>query len=299
MDETSVGILGPGAVGHMLAFFLNQMEGLRVVMRGRHGPLPAAQPVLFQEVPHTLRLSSEETQPRLWFACLKAHSLTQGLRPLLQEAAPGAQIIVLSNGYIEPLLLPLRREFPSMILRKGLVTRGIKSGPDGSYVIGPKGQVIWGDERKPSRLEEKILQELGGHGFQWNIQCCRLRREKWYYNTCLNTLCGVRRYARNGLAMEEGRDELEALSHEVLGLARELWPDWQPAQRELWQNLLRLIANTADNENSMAADVRLGRPTEAAVLSGMVHQARQPQAYPLLLAFDGILQARNATGGPG
>ncbi len=289
MVETSVGILGPGAVGHMLAFFFNQVEGLQVVMRGRKGPLQTAQTVVFQESPQTLRLADENAQPRLWFACLKAHALTQGLRPLLENAKAGTQIIILSNGYIEPLLLPLRREFPATILKKGLVTRGIKAGPDDSYIIGPKGQVIWGDERKPSLLEEKILQELGVHGFQWNVQCCRLRREKWYYNTCLNTLCGVRRYARNGLAMEEGRDELEALSHEVLGLARELWPDWQPAQRELWQNLLRLIANTAENENSMAADVRLGRPTEANVLSGMVHQARQPEAFPLLLAFDAKL----------
>ncbi len=290
MEETCVGILGSGAVGHMLAFFFNQIEGLQVVMRGRHGTLRKAQTVMFEEAPHTLCLAEDDAQPRLWFACLKAHALTQGLRPLLQNATAGTQVIVLSNGYIEPLLLPLRREFPAAILRKGLVTRGIKAGPDGSYVIGPKGQVIWGDERKPSPLEEMILLELGGHGFQWNTQCCRLRREKWYFNTCLNTLCGVRRYARNGLAMEDGRDELEALSHEVLGLSRELWPDWQPAQRELWQNLLRLIANTADNENSMAADVRLGRPTEATVLSGMVHQARRPEAFPLLLAFDAKLQ---------
>lgn len=291
MNENYIGILGPGAVGHMLAFFFNRMEDIRVQLRGRHGPLSAAQPVFFQDLTHDLRLSVEEPAPQLWFACLKAHALTDGLRPLLQEATAGAQIIILSNGYIEPILLPLRREYPSIILRKGLVTRGIKVGPAGSYVIGPNGQVIWGDERKASPLEEKIIQNLGMHGFQWNIQCCRLRREKWYYNTCLNTVCGVRRYARNGLAMEEGRDELEALSHEVLGLARELWPDWQPAQRELWQNLLRLIANTADNENSMAADVRLGRPTEASVLSGMVHQAHQPEAYPLLLAFDEKLRA--------
>lgn len=286
MDETCIGILGPGAVGHMLAFFFNQLDGVRVQMRGRHGLVSAAQSVLFQSASYRVRLSSEGSPPRLWFACLKAHALNEGLRPLMQESPPGTQVIILSNGYIEPILIPLRREFPNIILRKGLVTRGIRTGPAGSYVIGAKGQVIWGDERTPSPLEEKIIQELNPHGFQWNAQCCRLRREKWYYNTCLNTLCGVHRYARNGLAAEEGREELEALSHEVLGLARELWPDWQPSQRDLWQNLLRLIASTADNENSMAADVRLGRPTEAAVLSGMVHQSHQPEAYPLLLAFD-------------
>jgi ketopantoate reductase len=270
----------------MLAFFLNQLQDLHVLMRGRHGPLPAAQTVYDQDGPHSLRLSTQGPPPRLWFACLKAHALDEGLRPLLQEAVAGTQIIILSNGYIEPLLQPLRREFGHIILRKGLVTRGIKAHPSGGYEIGPRGQVIWGDERMPTDLEDMIIRKLGSQGFQWNAQCCRLRREKWYYNTCLNTLCGVRRYARNGLAAEEGRDELEALSHEVLALARELWPDWQPSPRELWQNLLRLIANTADNENSMAADVRLGRQTEAGVLSGMVHQAHQPEAYPLLLAFD-------------
>jgi len=291
MSEHSIGILGPGAVGHMLAFFLNHMEGVRVQMRGRQGPQLTAQPLVFQKIVHQLQLTTEGPLPAFWFACLKAHALSEGLRTLMQEAKAGTQIIVLSNGYIEPILLPLRRDYPAVTLRKGLVTRGVKSLAEGGYEIGPKGQVIWGDERQPTSLEEKILEQLALHGFQWNTQCCRLRREKWYYNTCLNTLCGVRRYARNGLAVADGRDELEALSHEVLTLARELWPDWQPVPRDLWQNLLRLIANTADNENSMAADVRLGRPTEASVLSGMVHQSHEPKAYPLLLAFDARLQS--------
>ncbi|HET9238920.1 MAG TPA: ketopantoate reductase C-terminal domain-containing protein [Oligoflexus sp.] len=293
MDETGVGILGPGAVGHMLAFFLNQVHGLQVQMRGRSGLLSAGQPIVFQNGPEAaLRLSTEGPPPRLWFACLKAHALVDGLRAWMQDQAAGTQIIILSNGYIEPLLIPLRRESPNILFRKGLVTRGIKRDASGAYVIGPKGQVIWGEERSPTALEDLILRELGPHGFQWNTQACRLRREKWYFNTCLNTLSGVHRYARNGLAAEEGRDELEALSHEVLLLARELWPDWQPAHRDLWQNLLRLIANTADNENSMAADVRLGRPTEAAVLSGMVHQAHDPSAYPILLALDHKLKSQ-------
>ncbi|HYX38768.1 MAG TPA: ketopantoate reductase C-terminal domain-containing protein [Oligoflexus sp.] len=286
MNDHSLGILGSGAVGHMLAFCFNQMNGIDVHMRGRHGLVPVAQPVVLNQVQHTPTLTTQGPAPRIWFACLKAHALSEGLRGLMQDVTAGTQIIVLSNGYIEPILMPLRRDFPNVILRKGLVTRGVKALPEGGYVIGPKGQVIWGDERTPSPLEEKIIQQLSVHGFQWNNQCCRLRREKWYYNTCLNTLCGVRRYARNGLAAEEGREELEALSYETLALARELWPDWQPSPRDLWQNLLRLIASTADNENSMAADVRLGRPTEASVLSSLVHQAHQPDAYPLLLAFD-------------
>ena len=74
-------------------------------------------------------------------------------------------------------------------------------------------------------------------------------------------------------------------------LAGELWPEWKPAAPELWQNLLRLIAATADNENSMAADVRLGRRNEAAVLSGLVNKARDPQRYPLLLAYDQKLRS--------
>jgi ketopantoate reductase len=173
-----------------------------------------------------------------------------------------------------------------VILRKGLVTRGVKNAPEGGYSIGPQGQVIWGDDRTPTAIEQRIIQSLAPQGFQYNVQCCRLRREKWYYNTCLNTLCGVRRLARNGLAAEDYREELEALHYEVIALAQELWPDWQPVPRELWQNLLRLIANTAENENSMATDVRLGRQTEASVLSGMVYRSHQPEAFPLLLAFD-------------
>lgn len=290
MTENIVGILGAGAVGHLLAYFFHEIPGLSIQMQGRKGLLAASKPIEFQNNQRVVPLNQSSPLASLWFCCLKAHSLTDGLRGFLGDLPPGAQIIVLSNGSIEPLLQSLRREFPLVVLRKGLVSRGVKVKDDGSYSIGPKGQVIWGEDREPPAFEQQLVQILAPHGFQWNAQCCRLRREKWYFNTCLNTLCGARRLARNGLAVEQGRDELEALSHEVFALAHELWPDWQPVARELWQNLLRLIASTADNENSMAADVRLGRTNEATVLSGLVHQAHNPEAYPVLLAFDAILQ---------
>jgi ketopantoate reductase len=99
----------------------------------------------------------------------------------------------------------------------------------------------------------------------------------------LNTLSGANRLPSNGDAAKLFAQDLERLAQEVFALSRELWPDWQPSWTVLWTKLEQLIRSTATNENSMARDVRLGRKTEAEVLSGLVLQAKQPRSYPLLL----------------
>ncbi len=282
MTQDVVGILGPGAVGHMLAYFFHQLPSVAVQMRGRSGLLPETRPVHFQNQAQVIPLQQSYPLARLWFCSLKTYALVDGLRDLMRDLTAPAQIIVLSNGYIEPLLQPLRREFPAISLRKGLVVRGVKPFEDG-YEVGPKGQVIWGDDQPETALAQRLLQGLAGEGFQWNPQCCQLRREKWFYNCCLNTLCGVHRLASNGLALDKHEQELADLAKEVFLLAQELWPEWKPDWTELWQKLLQVIHSSRDNENSMAADVRMGRRTEAACLSGLVLGAREPHAYPLLL----------------
>ncbi len=286
MTQNVIGILGPGAVGHLLAYFFHRLPHTVIQMRGRQGRLTSAQPISEGDEITNIPLDQDSQLATLWFCCLKTYHLVDGLRGLLQDLKAGSEVVILSNGYVEPLLYDLRCEYPQIILRKGLVTRGVRLAAEGGYIVGAQGQVIWGDRRPPSAIEQSLLNGLGAQGFVWSEETCRLRREKWFYNTCLNTMCGVYRLQRNSLALSDHRDELEALASEVLALAQELWLDWQPVQKDLWKNLLGLIARTADNENSMAADVRLGRQTEASALSGMVYSAKDPQRYGLLLAFD-------------
>lgn len=291
MSRAELGILGAGAVGHMLAFFLREKASIPLELWGRYGPLRQAHSVSWQGKTHSISLSWQGESPSLWFCALKAHALQTGLRQLLPKLKPGSQVIIVSNGYIETLLLPLRREFPDILLRKGLVSRGVKRSPAGDYVIGAEGQVLWGDELAKSSKEELILRELQNFGFSWDPDTCLLRREKWFCNTTLNTLCGVYHLASNGDALRFHGSELENLAREVYALMGEIWPGSQVKWEELWQKLLQLIASSSDNENSMAADVRFGRRTEADVLSGLVRVARDPARYPLLDNFNRRLAA--------
>ena len=58
--------------------------------------------------------------------------------------------------------------------------------------------------------------------------------------------------------------------------------DWPLAREDLYAAMLQLIEATASNENSMARDVRLGRPTESSFLAGL---AQDQRAYPLLTSL--------------
>lgn len=280
-----IGIVGPGAVGHMLSFFIQKHAQLPVQMIGRRGSQELLAEIFWDNTWHELRVEQSEQLCDLLMVVVKSYDLAAALRGALPRLKAGGVVLLLGNGYLAPLLEPWQAERPELTWRKGTVTRGVRLEAPGRFVLSAAGQVVWGSESAQLPLEREIFTRLAAFDFRWEPKICDLRKEKWFYNTVLNTLAGVYHLPRNGDALKLFAQELEILAQESFALGKELWPTWSASYPRLWNGLLHLIRATENNENSMARDVRLGRRTEAAVLSGTLELARDKTLYPLLMDF--------------
>lgn len=274
-----VGIVGPGAVGQMIAFYLQKLGPVQIWGRSGLQELRAAVHVGGRT--ENLFIPKKPMQSSLWIFATKAYDLESALLGMLPQIKAGSVIVLLANGYIEPIIAPLRARYPNFIWRKGLVLRGCRFLDDGSLALSDRGDVIWGDPNEVTALEKEIFQKLGPDHFHWDKDACTRRREKWIFNTIINTLSGAHALAQNAGVPQQ--DEFPRLSKEVFTLARILWPHWSFRDDTMMQNLLRVIEQTRDNENSMARDRRLGRRLESDFLSGYVHSVPNGQRdFPCL-----------------
>lgn len=281
MNQNAV-IIGAGALGKGLAYGLRKAGLGPVVLHGRQGPVRESFTVLDQNVLHDVLLSDSLTiDMAQYFFTTKAYDLSSALRDWLPRISLGSRIVILCNGYIEPLLTDIRVDFPQHILSKGIVTRGAKFLATGVLELSEQGHISWGDSGTINDFERALF--ILRPEFRWDTEACRSRRDKWYCNTVLNTLSGAYRLPFNGAALDH--PEYPILAEEVYRLGRMLWPDWSTEGERLRLKTLmsNLIQATRSNENSMAADVRLKRPTEIAVLSGIAKSIPGHEVkFPLL-----------------
>jgi len=88
---------------------------------------------------------------------------------------------------------------------------------------------------------------------------------------------------------------LTAVFGEAYQLGEELWGPWSFARSDLFAAMVKLIEDTASNENSMAADVRNGRKTESLFLAGLAVD-KDSSRYPLLSSLHARIQSCGFTG---
>lgn len=285
-------MIGAGALGKALAYGLQQAALGGVGLYKRSGPLTDSYPVLDQAVLHEVKLDPVEPSAAVqYFFAVKTYDLVAALKEWLPRIPSSARIVLLCNGYIEGLLTNVRSEFPKHVLHKGVVTRGAKFLPNGTLELSEEGQICWGDQGEPSAFENELFERRSE--FRWEFDACRRRRDKWYCNTVLNTLSGAHRLACNGAALEH--PDYQRLADEVFQLGLMLWPDWAAESERSRLKLLldRLIHSTRNNENSMAVDVRLNRPVEIEVLSGIAKTvAAYEQSFPLLTHLHRTIETR-------
>ena len=279
-NQGHVAIVGGGAVGRMLAYFLQAID-LTPIVYGRRGVERIDQKILLRGVTRSLVTTGEESEPELWLFATKAYDLSSALDQWLPHISPDISAVLLCNGFLEPSLRGIRQRFAQHTLLKGIVARGARTSADGTIVVSDSGHIIWGGSQTPTPIEQKLFGALRSEGFHWDGDVCRLRKEKWFCNAVLNTLSGAYQLSRNGDAPL--LPEYKELCHEVFRLGLHYWPEWQGQNANLEMLLHELISKTSDNENSMAVDVRLGRRTEADFLAGLVsHFPDARTRFPLL-----------------
>jgi ketopantoate reductase len=186
--------------------------------------------------------------------------------------------ISLANGYLDEELAAVARAIPHRALRVGITTIGstmIEGGAPRFFIQG--SQTRWGPfpyasaPQPPGAGELALLARFPGSS--WEREMRPYIRGKWILNVVINSLCAAYRLPQNA-DLERHKAEIDALLPETIGLAVRLWPDLHDvpdmaATRELLWNVVR---NTGQNENSMARDIRAGRPTESQFLAGMAER---------------------------
>jgi 2-dehydropantoate 2-reductase len=263
-------IVGPGAIGSAIGFILQNTYD--VFYYNRSGP-----------VAHDARVNHNRSvvgnkfekvdlersgKCSIVLVTVKAYDLKGSIKKIAPLLEDGACVISLANGYVEPIINDVAKEYSHLIFRLGYATIGVsKSNNEYTIQTKGKGKFYWGaiDNREILSVE-KELNENDYFCFDKNIiQSCR---SKWLYNTALNSLVASKRLSTNGHALHH-LEELEEIFTEAWALSKDLFGGLKIPKTEIWNNLLSLIKDTRDNENSMARDVRLGLKTETGFLAGL------------------------------
>ena len=124
------------------------------------------------------------------------------------------------------------------------------------------------------------------YGFRYDRDASLVRKEKWLFNTVINSMAAYYSFASNGLLLDK-KDELRQVFDEAYELGLDLFKSWRKDRESLWMETIQLIEATAGNENSMVRDLRLGRLTENEFLAGLV--SRSQQYFPRLRNLDNFL----------
>jgi 2-dehydropantoate 2-reductase len=278
----SIVVLGAGAIGRALTARLIKAS-FPVSLISRHGIIHA--PIRLDTDRGVIRVepSREPTtdaeairRSNIIFSCVKAFDVERALDTISQHATNPTRVVICSNGFLSDRLPTWRARHASLIFRRGLITFGVtRTRDDALKLVGATGRLTlgaWGENTARDRVEETLLHELPDF-LAWTDDIIPLERRKWLFNTTLNTVCARHRLRQNKEAREFDA-ELRALFDRSYDFGAQTWGPWDKSPEDLWKDLLSLIRETAENENSMAADVRAGRETEAAFLEGILTRPR-------------------------
>lgn len=211
------------------------------------------------------------------FVTVKAFDLAAALAQVTQLPT-GIPVITVVNGAIEGVVQLAAAQDPQRLYRLGVCTIGVSAVDAGRYEVRSRtGEIVFGPALIGSEATAVEAELTRQRPFKWQSHVVWSLRRKWLYNTVINSLTAVRRLATNGELLGD-MPSLIAVFDEAYRLGQSLWGVWPLSRAELYASLLALVEATANNENSMARDVRLKRRTESEFLAGL---ATLP-SYPLL-----------------
>lgn len=284
-----VDIVGPGAVGSLLAFFLQEQKiAFRLI--GHQG-------VYQKEIRVVPFGGSEEIslkpanasiyQSDIAVFAVKAYQLKDAMEGYSSVCSDnGVKFVTLSNGHFEKEIEGFIR---NRIVSFGVVTYGVTRkanvSPKVYQVRSSKGAMSWPSSESTSSSEILIDKRLSHKKVGPSSQATALRVRKWTFNCVLNTLCAGESLRTNGMALNN-KPRLKVLLSEAYILAERLFQVPLPSLQKLFAELVELIEATKDNQNSMYADRVAGRPTENPYLAGKAwHFPDAPEVFPELLSL--------------
>jgi 2-dehydropantoate 2-reductase len=286
MSETSHWIVGPGALGRLLAMHLAGTTPLCLAGRRR---LPARQmlitpdgEMLRRQLPTTTLEALPEGQPAMVHLTTKAYATPSAYAAVAERLSPDTPLVLWQNGFDVQPLLTSRHPGPVLC---ATTTEGAYVAGDDRVVHAGHGETLVGAlDGAHASTAGALASRLTAAGLRCRaVDDIRLRLwQKLAVNAAINPLA-ARFGIRNGQLRDRPfRPMVEAALDELAPLltAEGITPP-EGKGREGWGRLVwRVVDATATNRASMLQDVLAGRPTEHAAILGPLLAAARRHGLP-------------------
>lgn len=295
---TTVLIIGPGAIGGLLAWHLQHFT---TPMAFRHRPdltLPQSLVDRGQSHPLDWRFPPEGTDfasVDLVFVTCKATQVEMAVTPLL-PMLPDAHWLICCNG-LGPQQW-LADQAPGRVLW-GSTTEGALIDNDRRIVHTGQGETRIGPAEGNAlnegtrTLGHWLCDQSGPLVWQWDETPADRLWLKLAINAVINPITAVERLPNGALAEDGWAGEVDALGDEIQAIASACD---HPLPSDLADRIRAVARTTADNHSSMRVDVEAGRPTEIEFINGfLIRMAFEAdiKAPKLTRWYEAVLKARS------
>lgn len=296
-------VVGPGALGRMLAHALADRYPVKLVARRA---LPERQTLttpegrtLTRQLPIVrLERLTPAQAPAFIHLTTKAYAADDAADALAERLGPGIPLVLWQNGFaVQPRL---SERWPGPVLCAS-TTEGAYALDDASMVHAGRGEsLVGGLDGRHAETAQMLVDDLNRAGMTADAVDdidTRLWR-KLAVNAAINPLVALNNVPNGALEDARFHRELDAAIAETAAILAAL--DVAPPEGagvDGWRRLVnRVIHATAGNRASMLQDLDAGRPTERnAILGPLIEQARQHRLpCPQLEALNTRLADREA-----
>lgn len=278
-------ILGPGAIGRLLAYSLSPIAATTLL--GRRG-LPARQMMTTPEgEQHVLslnaltiaQLASNPPKPpafvHITTKAMVAESALAGITDWIPSSTP---LVLWQNGFLaQPRIT---QAWPGPVLCATTTEGAYLTGDDGVVHAG-RGHTFVGDlHNQHIALTEELAQTLTQAGLA-ATKVDDIRQRLWQklaVNAAINPLVALNGVRNGELRGEAYAGRVEAVVKEVAAimLAEGIAPPNDGNGKDAWLALVwQVVGNTANNKASMLQDVEAKRPTERGAILGPLIESAQ------------------------
>jgi len=273
-------IVGPGALGRMLAHALAPSQRVTLVSRRA---LPARQTLTTPAgQTQTRRLPSkriealDDTAPAFIHLTTKAYAAEAVADALAEKVAPGTPLVLWQNGFsVQPRLT---QRWPGPVLCAS-TTEGAYVVDDAAIVHAGHGESVIGElHGRHQALAQTLAATLTRAGLKAAaVDDISVRLwQKLAVNAAINPLVALHEVPNGALREARFDADLNAVIEEMAAiLAAEGIAPPSGSGAAGWRRLVdKVIESTADNRASMLQDVDARRPTEReAILAPLIERA--------------------------